>query len=102
VIKTVNTHYYATAYEADKSISEWYNNLKEQTGISSQKALHNAQKAYRLAVRPLTRMPKDPIKWSEAWEQTMAHAICKKILEALLIPIWFNDFIYTVEEVVPT
>jgi len=102
VMKTVSTHYFATACEADKSISEWYNNLKEQTGISNQKALRDAQDAYRVAVKPLTRMPKDPTKWSEAWEQAMAHAIRKKVPEALSVTTWFNDFIYAVEQVVPT
>ncbi|KAK3343404.1 hypothetical protein B0T25DRAFT_614395, partial [Lasiosphaeria hispida] len=47
---------------------------------------------YRLAVKPLTRAPRDLIKWLETWEQAISTAQRKGVPEALSTRSWFNDF----------
>ena len=39
-----------------------------QVGVSVDDTIDEAREAYRLAIKPLVRLPKDLIKWLENWE----------------------------------
>ncbi|KAK5662283.1 hypothetical protein OQA88_8189 [Cercophora sp. LCS_1] len=81
-------------------LKTWYTALKEQTGITDDKTLHDAREAYRQAVKPLARMPKDLIRWSEQWEQAIALAQRKKVPESLATATtWFHDFLDAVKPI---
>ncbi|KAK3939363.1 hypothetical protein QBC46DRAFT_150174 [Diplogelasinospora grovesii] len=99
ILKTVSTHYQLTSCDPIKPFTEWYSTLKTQAGISDDKAMFNAREAYRLAVNPLTKAPKDLIKWSETWEQALSMAQRKKVPEAMTTRTWFHDFTDAVKPV---
>ena len=99
VLKTVSSHFQLTACDPLHSITQWYSALTSQVGVSEDEAFRNAREAYRLAVKPLLRAPKDLIKWSEAWEQAMATAQRKRVPEALNTKSWFYDFLDAVKPI---
>ncbi|KAK0734713.1 hypothetical protein B0T26DRAFT_633254 [Lasiosphaeria miniovina] len=99
VLKTVSTHYQRTSCKPTKSILDWYNALQTQAGISDDEAIEDAREAYQLAIKPLTRLPKDLIKWSEQWENALSTAQDKGVPEATRLRSWFNDFIKAVQPI---
>lgn len=99
ILKTVSLHYQETACDPIQPITQWYQALKTQAGISDDEALHNAREAYRLATKPLLRAPKDLIKWSESWEQAIATARRKGVPEALNTKTWLYDFLDAVKPI---
>jgi len=99
ILKTTSSHIQLTSCDPTQPISHWYTALKTQAGISNKMALHNAREAYRLAVQPLHRAPKDLIKWSESWEQAVATAQRKGVPEALTTETWLYDFLDAVKPI---
>ncbi|KAK0631526.1 hypothetical protein B0T14DRAFT_597161 [Immersiella caudata] len=99
ILKTTSLHLQLTSCDPSQPISHWYKALTLQAGISDDEALHNAREAYRVAIKPLLRAPKDLIKWSESWEQAIAMAQRKGVPEALTTKTWFSDFLDAVKPI---
>lgn len=66
ILKTISLHFQLTSCDPIQSITHWYTALKTQAGISDDEAHYNAREAYRFAITPLHRAPRDLIKWSES------------------------------------
>lgn len=99
MLKTISTHYQRTSCKPTNSIQDWYTALKTQAGTSDDDTIDDAREAYQLAVKPLHRVPKDLIKWSEQWEHAVSTAQDKGVGEALRIKSWFTDFINAVQPI---
>jgi hypothetical protein len=92
VLKTVSQHYRSTACRPDDSLRTWYKNLEKQVGISTGKQREKAREAYKEAVRPLSRLPKDLSTWLEQWERAINKAQQKEVPEAKDATAWTADF----------
>ena len=99
ILNTVSLHYQETACDPIQPIGQWYEALKTQAGISNDEAIYRAREAYRQAIKPLQRAPRDPIKWSESWEQAIATAQRKGVSEAQDRRSWLSDFLDAVKPI---
>ncbi|KAK4205878.1 hypothetical protein QBC37DRAFT_435865 [Rhypophila decipiens] len=97
--KTVAPHYKDTCCKYDMTITEMYQALKEQVGVSTNRANFLAREAYRAALKPPTKNAKELEKWVEQWEKAIAAAQSKNIAEATSTDTWFADFLDAVDSV---
>jgi len=62
--KTVASNYIETCFDYDKDIKVWYNNLKQQVGLNEHTIKLELINAYKRAIRPLAKTPKDIKAWT--------------------------------------
>src|SRR5271166_277134 len=92
VLKTTSEHLIRTSCNPEDTIKGWYGKLKEQVGVSDTKLKRDARSLYKVANKPLTKAPRDPIAWLNTWEEAVTLAKEKKVPEAQSSDIWFEDF----------
>ena|SRR5438270_653297 len=97
VLKTTNTHLIRTACTPTDTIKKWYANLEEQVGVNDAKQRKDARERYKMAIKPLSKQPKDILVWLGAWEQAISLAKEKKVPEAQHSSEWFEDFAVVVK-----
>ena len=96
VLKTASEHLIRTACDPEDTLRGWYRKLKEQVGVSATKQMSEARSRYKEANKPLTKAPKDPLAWLNAWEEAVTLAKEKKVPEAQMSNVWFEDFSFTI------
>jgi hypothetical protein len=92
VLKTTSEHLFGTACDPEDTLKGWYENLKEQVGVSDSKQQRDARTLYKVANKPLTKAPRDALAWLNNWEEAVTLAKRKKVPEAEHSNIWFEDF----------
>lgn len=99
VTKTVDSKYYRVSCKPTESIKDWYDKLKESAGVSDLQSRNDARDAYKQAIKPLTRVPKDLPAWATAWEHAISAAKEKGVAAAQTPAEWFEDFITAVRPI---
>jgi hypothetical protein len=92
VVRTTSKHLVRTACDPKDTLKGWYENLKEQVGVSIIKQKKNARSIYKEATKPLTKAPRDALAWLTNWEQAVTLAKEKEVPEVQDSNIWFEDF----------
>src|SRR5271167_5265958 len=87
VLRTTSEHLIRTSCNLEDTIKGWYSKLKEQVGVSNIKLKRDARSLYKVANKPLTKAPRDPIAWLNTWEEAVTLAKEKKVLEAQSLDI---------------
>ena len=83
---------FGTACDLEDTLKGWYENLKEQVGVSDSKQQRDARTLYKVANKPLTKALRDALAWLNNWEEAVTLAKRKKVLEVEHSNIWFEDF----------
>ncbi|RHZ67143.1 uncharacterized protein CDV56_107613 [Aspergillus thermomutatus] len=91
--KSVASSYSKTCFHHKRTIKEWYDALKEQVGVDEYDIKREIVDAYKRAVKPLSKTPKDFESWITNWEQIMAEGTERDLYFATSINVWFEDFI---------
>lgn len=89
--RTTTNHLRKTCCKPEGTLKTWYTKLKEQVGVSDGKLLLDARAQYRVAIKHLSKAPKDPLAWLDTWEQAISQAKEKNVPEAQLTLTWFED-----------
>jgi hypothetical protein len=99
--KTVSSAYYKTSCSPTSTVRDWYNNLKNAIGQTDYQNHEHLRKRYRDAIKPLSKMPKDPEAWITNWEQIITEGKEKKLAFATECSDWYSNFMNAVKLVLP-
>jgi hypothetical protein len=70
----VSTHLARTACDPTDTIRDWYNKLKEHTGLDEIQRTVEARDTYKAFYKDLRKVPKDKTAWIIAWKEIIARA----------------------------
>lgn len=72
---SVKPQIYQINCDPEESTRTWYTNLKVAMGGTNKETISKNLTAYKKAVKPMDKAPKDPIAWIAQWEHAISLAL---------------------------
>ena len=98
---TVKADYLQACCDPNETLGKWYVALRTSLQVDSAESNLRLANRYALAVRPLTRTPRNFEAWINEWSNMMAEAQRRNFPVAMSPVLWFNDIFSAIKVVRP-